>query len=363
MLPSKIFSPDSAPQKVQDVYDVFKNFFGEPYVDLQVDTSDNDSFLIYVWWPKVIVTNEYNKSVTIQDLYAKIKINSEGLIPFEFPSFLLNRATYSIDQFFSDYLHSHIRGIPKNDFQNFLPPCLGGGPIRATITTLKTDYDLVEWMLFCQELSVYVTVESISGGPWRKMETIGSYVIAYNYSNYNFNMSKFYCPPCFTKQMEKDFLQYYLTKGHLSLSFRNGKFVCDMSFYEFILDISNAFISFCNLTFHTKSDKQDLFNGGFFETLLVSNGKFYKANNNYRSQNIDSYKGKYVLTFKGKKIFINIIESPHNELSQVIVVNNCFAMDILKNILKVINFRYKNEHNSINRVQDSSQTCQRTIYI
>lgn len=354
-------TPDPTNQKVYDVYEVFKNFFGEQYVDIQKDVM-YPYYIIYVWWPHVTVTNEFNKSVSIQDLYAKIKINLEGLIPYEFPGFLLNRATYSKEQFLSDYMHSHIRGIPKDNFSYFETPCLGQGPIRSTINTLKTDYDIAEWMLFCQELSMYVTVESISGGPWKRMENIGSYTIAYGYIDYDFS-SDFTYPLFFTVSMRKEFIKYYLANGHLSLSFRNGQFICGMPFYEYIIDLSNTFIDYCNKTFCTKDYTQLLFNNNVLLHLLVSNGKFYVIDNSRQNQNLNQYRNKLVLTFKGKKIFTTITESSNNEYFPATIINNKIAMDILKNILKVINFRYKNEHNNNNRIQDSSQTCQRTIYI
>lgn len=354
-------TPDPAHQKVYDIYEVFKNFFGEQYVDIQKDVRYS-YYIIYVWWPHVTITNEYNKSVHIQDLYAEIKVNLEGLIPYEFPGFLLNRATYSKEQFLSDYMHSHIIGIPKDNFSQFKSPCLGRGPIRSTINTLKTDYDIAEWMLFCQELSMYVTVESISGGPWRRMENIGSYTIANGYTDYNFS-SDFLYPLFFTVSMRREFIKYYLTNGHLSLSFRNGQFICGMPFYEYIIDLSNAFISYCNKTFHTENDIQKLRNSSILQSLLISNGKFYVINNNRQDQDLNRYRNKFVLTFKDKKIFTTITESSNNEFFPATIINSNVAMNILKNILKVINFRYKNEHNNINRVQDSSQTCQRTIYI
>ena len=354
--------PNPDHQEVCDIYEIFKNFFGEQYVDIQAK-ADSSYYLIYVWWPYVTVTNEFNKSVSIQDLYAKIEIDDKGLIPFEFSGFQLNRATYSQEQFLSDYMHSHIRGIPKDDFTRFENPCLGNGPIRNTINTLKTDCDIAEWMLFCQELSMYVTVESISGGPWRRMETIGKSTIAHDYVDYNFNISGFIYPIFFTDFMKKKFIQYYLTHGHLSLSFRNGQFICGMPFYKFIIDISNAFISYCNTVFTTESTKQKLVDSNLLNSLVVSDGKFYVTRNNTNSQNLNRYKGKFVLVFKGKRILTTITESSINEFFPVTVIHHCMAMNILKNILKVINYRYKNEHNNNNTAQDSPQTCKRTVYI
>lgn len=135
-----------------NIYEIFKGFFGEDFVDIQTclgrglssfkeylftkicdesyiikgatdedynlsfdvtkeqlveleGIAKNRRFIIYVWWPRVTVTNEYNKSVNIQDLYAKIEIQGDGTIPYECNGFRLNRATYTREQFMSNYMH------------------------------------------------------------------------------------------------------------------------------------------------------------------------------------------------------------------------------------------------------------------
>lgn len=110
-------------EKPLAIYEIFKGFFGKDFVDIQTcqgrelssfkeyllakicdesfmpkeaaeeeynlsfnitemqlkelkTTLEDKRLIIYVWWPRVTVTNEYNKSVNIQDLYAKIEIIS-----------------------------------------------------------------------------------------------------------------------------------------------------------------------------------------------------------------------------------------------------------------------------------------------
>lgn len=131
-------------RNLDNVYEVFKNFFGEEFVDLQrnyslktviastlqemdiqatqegdakvyelsktqlekvTDPFEHRKCYIYVWWPQVVVTNEHDKSITIQDLYAKVPVQLDGRIPYEEVGFLLNRATYTRMQFLCDYLH------------------------------------------------------------------------------------------------------------------------------------------------------------------------------------------------------------------------------------------------------------------
>lgn len=400
-------------QKVDDIYLVFQNFFGKDYTDLQmiryptavwqliksklsmngiignkdantgeevfevseqqlktiVDTVSVGKAIIYVWWPTVVVTNENNKSVVIQDLYAKIEINHDGTIPYECLGFLLNRATYTKIQFLSDYMHSHIQGINKTNFSHFLSPCLGTGPIRETIASLKNESDEVTWMLFCQELADYVTVESLQGGPWRRLEEIGrrdNIELTPSYSYANTSMTNFL--RLFTRDSLKSFAQYYLQNGHLILGFQNSKFTCNMPFTDFIVDISNAFIDFYNLYLKsTESRKEACFEKTLLRNVEIRNGLIYCTQFRYNSTsttNVNCYRGKHVLTFKGKDITTTIIEStnPEEEIESAIIIDPSLAMGILAHILKIINYRYKNEYKHRTDKEPAS-TCQKVYYL
>ena len=49
-----------------------------------VETYYNTIYSLYIYWPEVKVTNENDKSVTIQDVFVRIKTSAEGL-PFREP--------------------------------------------------------------------------------------------------------------------------------------------------------------------------------------------------------------------------------------------------------------------------------------
>lgn len=396
-------------QKVYDTYEIFKNFFGEDNVDLQgnavasilrssiafyleghsaqlvkgtKDTYEvSDAFLkvmaehymtlkstIYVWWSNVTVTNENDRSVNIQDLYAKIEVQADGRIPYENKGFLLNRATYTKEQFLSNYCHSHIQYIPKDNFTKFMPPCLGRGPINETIGTLKNDYDEITWMLFCQELSMYVTVESLAGVPWKHLEEIGKSEQLFGYSGYNFGTrrtpDRFYLLR-FTKAQLKDFIFYYLRHGHLSFSFRDNTFKSGISYYEYIIDISNTFINYYNE--YLKTDKKQLdkcFSQGLLVSAKIREGKFYSSTSgNYGRGNIDNYRGKHVLTFKGRDIRTTITDSPSSTDSLTILLDHSFAMYILDGILRTINYRFRNGYNKESRTEEPATVSERVCYI
>ena len=392
-------------QKVNTIYETFKSFFGNEYVDLheRTDRSDrqhliksilgcyyiqvdddydtpytiNESILrkiedtfsemnafIYVWWPQVTVTNEYDKSVEIQDLYAKIEIQFDGTIPYECVGFLLNRATYTKEQFLCNYMHSHIQKIPKEDLSTFMPPCLGTGPIRGTIATLKNNYDNVMWMLFCEELSMYVTIESLIGGPWNKLENIGNKVKSYSYLGYNLN--SFTVPSCgyLTPDVIKNFTFYYLQRGHLSLSYKDGHFICGMPYYEYIIDISNAFIDFYNRFLKTTKNRLDsYFSKGVLNKVLIANGNFYNIGDSDIDSDIEHYQGNHVLCFKGKDITITITDLTKNNPTLSTVISHGLAMYILRNILRTINYRFKNGHNERYSREHTPSTSKGAIYL
>ncbi len=116
---------------VTQIYDIFKDFYGEDKVDLQKLTLEDfkhqieknysveqlskwDSTLklsikanftngfILVYFPTVRVTNEHDRFVDIKDLYVKVPISIDGTMNGRFS---LNRANYHIIHMLSGYMH------------------------------------------------------------------------------------------------------------------------------------------------------------------------------------------------------------------------------------------------------------------
>lgn len=375
---------------INNVYEVFKEFFGEEYVDLQnlptldnikrhllqdtdshFELSDNQlgvlksSFLresirpfILVYWPEVQVTNEHNRSVTIQDLYAKIPLTIDGQIPFESEGFYLNRATYSAVQFLSGsdqrgYLHSHVRNIPKHNFSEFQHCCLGTGPIYNTICTLRTDQDETLWMLFCQELSLYVTVESLRGIPYNRLEEICitniSHAISYDYDG---------CLPGITVRnllapYIQEFIKYYLEHGHFKVDYSDHQFSSGMQDKEFLLDISDSFIKYFNLKKFSEYYYRSLLDNSVLLKVKQSDGKLYFIGSRGRGA-IENYQGSHVCWFKGRDITLRIVGSIQNEPDNITILSPRIADFIKKSIFKIINYWYGRE-----RVEGTSQTGER----
>lgn len=399
-------------ENVFEVYDIFKNHFKEKYVDLQglpldqdfayrleylhsIKKNDDGTFtvsdsalntlknvfsniIIYVWWPKVTVTNEYNKSINIQDLYAKITINTNGCIPYECHGFLLNRAAYPAVQFDCNYLHSHISTIPKNNFTEFQTPCLGRGPIMHTITTLKSSNDSAMWMLFCEELSRYVTVESIKGVPYKRLENVGRNTLEYNYDkfseyrdplrtlhNYYYNQqsSAYYLTYKELRTKVKDFTAYYLKHGHLKLNYTQGEFTCGMNFFDFIVDISNCFIEYYNTALAIDKKKvKFLYKVKILNDVLAADGKIYKLGDGRSRHDHSSYQGATVLTFKGETISLKILENESTTAQKTTLIHWLMAQHILDSILNIINFRFTNENRRNTKGSTTPAETRKTVY-
>ena len=250
---------NSIVEKPNILYGIFCDFFGEEFVDMQgcptleeyinwVSTNGTEESImdtdiivprsllskifILVRFPEVRVTNENDRFIDIWELYAKVPITFEGKIMSS--GFLLNRAEYDMFQFKNDYLHSHVNGIPTYDFTSFQRPCLGRGPIRATITTLATEeFDELRWQLFCLELSKYVQVESLTGGPYKRMENLGKETLrSVSRTWLMCNESDLPTFGSLTRSNIKDFVKWVLNRKKLKFDFSNGTYGIGMSFTD-----------------------------------------------------------------------------------------------------------------------------------
>lgn len=399
---------------INQVYEVFKNYYGEDYVDLQKNPSIieeinmylaikgihpidsklvikaesttvdpntlssndfekiyfydlEDAFIehiksrlsglaivyIYVWWPTVTVSNENNRSIEIWDLYARVPITIEGYIPYESRGFELNRTTYDEVQFYNGYLHSHIKTIPTSDFTTFMLPCLGRGPIKDTIITLKSSCDTYIWMLYCEELNRFVSVESLTGGPWKKLENLNNGERLYNdYSIYDsLQIEPF--RELFSIEYLRDFTKYYLQNGHFKLNYVNSQYICNMSHDSFLIDISCSFIDWYNKQPSVPIDSTILFKRGLLKRAIVKDGYLCTIQEPYAP--MSNIENKYVLTFKGQKKYLKINKNEQT-LNTCIILKDSIALFILHNILEIINLKYTNNNGITNQNSRNTET-------
>ena len=311
---------------------------------LDEETTDNiiysyEKGFILVYFPEVRVTNENNKFVDISKLFVKIYISPTGCMRREFE---LNRAAYSLKELKSSYMHSHVSNIPFSDFTKFSRPCVGKGPIKNTSNNLNIDYDLDIWSLFCFELDLFTKTESLAGVPFKLLENIGvgslspyikpSFFIIDNAYFGGINLYEF-----------KSFVKYFINNKKLKFNFVNSNYSIGMSTIDFIILVSNEFIEWYN-TIYNKSplcvNFKDLLVRGFLKTCVIQNNKIYYLKDEQDDSRFYKYQGKKVCTFKGKDVFLNIIDTQITTKHESIIVDPDVCLYILNKILKVINFKY-----------------------
>ena len=307
-------------------------------VDYIGDTRFSSGFIL-VHFPHVRITNEYNRFVDINHLYAKVKVLHNGSMNGYFS---LNRAEYTYLHISSGYMHSHVSTIPTSDFTKFQTPCTGTGPINDTISNLSNEFDSDIWRLFCLELSKYVEVESIAGTPYHRLENLGTSNMGAGEDVFRVVNQLRYDDSI--KEIIKEFVPYFIKQGKLKFNYANGSYSIGMSFTEYILVISNEFIDWYNKKYNNKEWKYT------FDTLkrsdvlkegIIANNKIYYENSRRNVNSCAAYNGKRMCTFKGKDVLINIVDiNEVKEDNKSIILNTNIALYILSKILRVINYRY-----------------------
>ena len=307
-------------------------------VDYIGDTRFSSGFIL-VHFPHVRITNEYNRFVDINHLYAKVGVLHNGSINGYFS---LNRAEYTYLHISSGYMHSHVSDIPTSDFTKFQTPCTGTGPINDTISNLSNEFDSDIWRLFCLELSKYVEVESIAGTPYHRLENLGTSNMGAGEDVFRVVNQLRYDDSI--KGIIKEFVPYFIKQGKLKFNYANGSYSIGMSFTEYILVISNEFIDWYNKKFNNKEWKytfSTLKRSDVLKEGIIANNKIYYENSRRNVNSYAAYNGQRMCTFKGKDVLINIVDiNEVKEDNKSIILNTNIALYILSKILRVINYRY-----------------------
>lgn len=367
-LKDKYYTPT---ESVNTVYDIFKDFFNEVRVDLQVnkrfksffdklleepseftlnklsdynlnaklDIADfintyyqEPPFFIFVHFPNVTITNEHNDSINIKDLYARIPIYWNGTLKRRFEMIV---TTYTRTLFNAGYCHSHLHTLHGNK-PCFDTPCLGTGPLVETCSVLTSNFTEDNWRLFCVELSRYVTVESLLGTPYYRMTNItdksNNKPIKVHYvHSYIWNY----------KELLIETIHNLISKKLLNFKYVNGEYNFANSEAELIRIISNEFIAIYNDKFNKKEvteTLQQLANRCFIKKVKYFNDNYYficTVRDRIPSSDV-------LFTFKGKDIKTVVTEDITN-VRQIYILNPDKVSYIATKLLEFINMNYGKE--------------------
>ena len=354
---NKYYTPTEEALKV---YEIFKSFFGETKVDFQVDKSFKDavetlitegenledtlnsplltlcefSYIILIHFPNVTITNEKGNSVDIHDLYVKVPLDLAGKQAKRFEMIV---TTFTKVLYESNYTHSH---LPSRSLMHgkasFSKPCLGEGPISTTCNILRNENDENIWRLFCVELARYVTVESIAGIPYYRMEYIG---------RNNSNREIIFSDTSRRASSEISFIIKEAIRNLINRKVFNFKYVNNT--YNFadndaslIRLISNEFITIYNKKFNNKelsTNLKELVRAKILIKAVFYKGYFTEEESN--RHNFCSPSTDVLFTFKNIPVKMRIIDT-NTTIEPVYILNVKYINVAIRNILEFINYNY-----------------------
>ena len=301
-------------------------------------SGDMPEALILIRFPEVKVTNEHDRSVNIKELFVKIPLRGRKVCG----TFQMIRTTYDVVQWLSNYSHSHIPRIDTIEAPVWSYPCLGRGPLRTTLERLKITYDEDFIGLFCFELSKYVTVESLEGVPYMRLESIGadnaSYVLPHNYRGYWTTMDF----------PTKGFIEHFIKNTSIKFSYVNGNYALGEPMLGFWVKMSNCFISWYNDMYrqgevsYTLSLLQTY---GIIQPLIISEGKACTSIANSTLSDIENINHSDMFTFKGVMQKLNIEGASGLNQNQSMLLSYSLCEYILTRILKLVNYKYGRTNN------------------
>lgn len=333
-------------QAKQALKDVVEEVVAEPTTFIDNLISRNNPVYLYIRFPKVTVTNEDDKSVDIDELYVLVSIDGNGTLRRDFS---MVRSSYPIIQWLSGYSHSHLPSLNTSRVPHFSYPCLGSGPLGSTQYNLRHEFNIDMWGLFAFELEKYVTQESLLGGPYIKLESIGRSTKATEIKL------------CYRDELEyardninfRDFLISYCNHTNLNVSYKEGQYDLGITDVNFVISLSDYFIKWYN---------NKVAEGVYYATLInlidsnILNKVIIDGNKVYSDaviQNLDSIErleGTHLtrstdsdkdFIFKGKPVTLHIDGNLNiKSKNYTLLLNTDICSYMLTKILEVINNKY-----------------------
>lgn len=273
---------------------------------------------VVIKFPHEVVTNEFGRWVDIYDFFIKVTLNENGTLH----DTRAIKATYTEDQMYSCYTHSHCHSLCRTEegIKEWLSMCFGSGPINITMSALRyPNYEDLLWVGFASELRQWVRTESVSGGPYFRLDNISK--------KYREVTDERPHKPFLMDNTIKLLTKSYIKSGRLKVGYSYGRFCLGTTFAEWLVDFSEYAKAWSEKTNH----------GLVFHDTLIVNNKVCEVENN-SSETYNDLIGKPVLTFKGEVVGLKIIQG--YKIEHLSLLNYKTGLYIIKTILDTINYNY-----------------------
>lgn len=306
-------------ERLANVISIFKQQFGEEYIDVQPLKGDDDFITSYISGssisdrlrsldlkipvyqiiiriPRETVTNELGLSTTIYDLFIKLEMTRAGTLQH---GVRYLRSTFTENQLFSHYIHSHCTRLDYSNLGEWHSVCTGSGPINNSFRNLSLTYTPLEaWYGFIAELRQIVRIESLDGGPYIRMESIMGPFKPLNSVNPKGVRGIFRAGD---SQSSKALIKSYILSKNLKLGFLNGRFCLGETFVEWLIGFTEYAKEWGKINNKTIN----------FEKVTLKDNVIYAPDGNTTQGNFDRMNGligNAVITFKGTVYKLKIME-------------------------------------------------------
>ena len=344
---AKLFKKDIAyAERMLDVYDIFKQQFGEDVMFSLTDDKDLDDYYFYssktipcdiyddFFWrqpkvkliihiPRETVENEMGLKTTIYDLFIKLHFRRNGSLMYGI-SYL--KSTYTENQLHSRYIHSHCPSLSTDNLTEWHGVCTGSGPINDTVSQLAYPTAMLElWYGFIAELRQIVRVESLTGGPYMRIENIiGPYKRVHTLSQAPVRITP-------NGMYDKELIISYIKSGRLKLGNINRKFCLGCSFIEWLTDFTEYAKAWAAANSITITS---------LERVLIKDGNLCVNTHNGMSESeVSRLVGKPIINFNGTQYNLKIIDADASR-EQRTLIPPAMGVTVLKQILNTLNYWY-----------------------
>ncbi len=344
----KLFKADNAiSERFSQAVEIFNQQFGEEHIDVVNEKkqfvsywtgeSVKDFFLshsataatraIIIKIDSETVTNELGLSTVIYDLFIKLAFRRDGTT---ISSISYKRSTFTENQLFSNYIHSHCQRFSTSSPDEWKSVCTGSGPINNSLFMLGNPSTPIEVFYgFIAELRQIVKVESLSGGPYIKIEHIlGPYKEVNNIRKADsFGI----------KHPLKELLISYIKSDRMKFGYLYGRFCLGCTFVEWLIDFTQYAIAWGEKNHHQIALR---------DVTIKDNRICVITGTSMSEETIKGLIGKHVITFKGKEYGLKIIKS-NTSTEQRRLISPAEGATILKAMLDTLNYWYgKNNENN-----------------
>ena len=308
--------------------------FSVPFVDTYS--------LVTLYYPEILITNEYEEHHKITDVYIRCKIDVTGRL---IGDFRLYRGSCSEVECKYGYLHSHANtsyignGYDDDGEIEFKSCCTGRGPIKNTIASLNLSYNEDLYKLFIVELHKWLETECVTGGP---------YILFKKLLNFSYDVSTSLNGVVkitdmgfeSTDKFLKGFMIYLLNHMEFTFNVTQNGYTLSPIFINQYLQISKHLEDFINLMttdtnieyINEQIDKYTI------EAILINNVLFNIVKLN-PILTVLPKEPPFLFNFNNKPILLNIIkDKSKNEKNDIIrVINDTTCSRIMTQILKIAN--------------------------